>query len=250
MNTVATIERAVASYGTRSIDYRVERGGRRATVAVVVDPSEGVILRVPRTLERERVAAVVRRKGAWIVRKLRAMEDLLPAAAPREFVNGETYCYLGRQYRLQLEVEPARQRAAVALVRGRLVVRLPNALANHARASAVRHALVAWYRRRATVHMPARVSHWAAKLGIEAPPLLIREPPKRWGSCDARGNVRLNWRVMQVSPRLVDYVIAHELVHLEHRLHSADFWARLGAVMHDADARRAALRRAGRSATW
>lgn len=81
-------------------------------------------------------------------------------------------------------------------------------------------------------------------------PLLVREPPKRWGSCDAAGNVRINWRTIQTAPRLVDYVLAHELVHLEHRRHDVDFWGRLGEVMHDADTRRAALRRAGARVSW
>jgi predicted metal-dependent hydrolase len=82
------------------------------------------------------------------------------------------------------------------------------------------------------------------------PPLLIREPPKRWGSCDASGTVRLNWRVMQVGPRLIDYVVAHELVHLENPQHDGDFWSRLGAEMPDAEARRAKLRRAGVRVGW
>jgi len=69
--------------------------------------------------------------------------------------------------------------------------------------------------RRAALYLPPRLARWAAKLGVPVPPLLVREPPKRWGSCDAAGNVRVNWRTIQVAPRLVDYVLAHELVHLE-----------------------------------
>lgn len=64
-----------------------------------------------------------------------------------------------------------------------------------------------WYCRGAALYLPARVRHWAEKLGVAAPPILIREPRKRWGSCDAAGNVRINWRVVQVAPRLIDYVI-------------------------------------------
>jgi predicted metal-dependent hydrolase len=114
----------------------------------------------------------------------------------------------------------------------------------------VRPALRAWYRRRAAAYLPARARHWAAKLEVTPPPLLIREPPKRWGSCDASGTVRLNWRVTQVAPRLIDYVVAHELVHLEHPRHDADFWSRLGRVMPDAEARRGKLRRAGVRVGW
>jgi predicted metal-dependent hydrolase len=242
-------ERAVASFGTKTIPYRIERSHRRISVAVVVDPQEGVVLRVPRELPHDRIAAVVRRKGAWIVGRLRDLEDLLPTQTSREFVSGETFLYLGRQHKLRVERVVGLRRPLVAMKQGRLVVKIPADLDEGARAVAVREALRRWYRQRAEHYLPTRLARWAAKLGIAVPPLLIREPPKRWGSCDAAGNVRINWRTIQVAPRLIDYVLAHELVHLEHRRHDADFWARLGEVMHDADVRKSALRRAG-SRLW
>lgn len=250
MTAAAVAERAVAAYGTKAIPYRIERGRRRVSVAVVVDPLEGVVLRVPKDLERDRIAAVVRRKGAWIVERLRGFEDLLPPHTPREFVSGETFLYLGRQHRLRVERVAGLRRPAVAMEQGRLVVRVPAEVIEGERTAVVRAALREWYRRRAAHYLPPRLARWAAKLGVPVPPLLVREPPKRWGSCDAAGNVRINWRTIQVAPRLVDYVLAHELVHLEHRRHDVDFWARLGEVMHDADARRAALRRAGARVSW
>lgn len=248
--SAAAAEQSVVAYGTKRIPYRVERGRRRVSVAVVVDPIGGVVLRVPKDLESDRIAAVVRRKGAWIVERLRGFEDLLPPQTPREFVSGETFLYLGRQHRLRVERVAGLTKPAVAMHEGRLVVRIAAGLSEDGRAAVVRGALRDWYRQRAALYLPPRLARWAAKLGVPVPPLLVREPPKRWGSCDAAGNVRINWRTIQVAPRLVDYVLAHELVHLEHRRHDSDFWARLGEVMHDADARRAALRRAGARVSW
>lgn len=235
-------ETAEAVFGCTRIPYRIARGKRRVSVAVVVDPVEGVILRAPPELEPDRLDALVRRKGAWIVRQLRSFEDLLPAPAKREFVSGESFWYLGRQLRLRVELAEGSE-PVVKVEGGRLHACVPTQ-------EAVRAALKAWYRRRAAAYLPARVRHWAARLAVPAPPLLIREPAKRWGSCDSAGNVRINWRVMQVAPRLIDYVVAHELVHREHRNHDAKFWARLGTVMPDADARRATLRRAGVRVGW
>lgn len=232
-------EAAIATYGRTRIPYRIARGRRRVSVAVVVDPVGGVILRAPPGLERDALDGLVRRKGAWIVQQLRSFEDLLPAPTDREFVSGESFWYLGRQLRLRVEVgEPA-----VTIDAGRLIVRV-------AERGEVRAALKAWYRRRAALYLPGRVRHWAERLAVPVPPLLIREPRKRWGSCDAAGNVRINWRVIQVAPRLIDYVVAHELIHLEHRRHDAEFWSRLGSVMPDAEARRGKLRRAGVRVAW
>ena len=76
------------------------------------------------------------------------------------------------------------------------------------------------------------------------------EQRKRWGSADARGCVRFNWRIVQAPQRLVDYVVAHELVHLRYPSHTRDFWAELGVVMSDYEARREELRRMGPLLIW
>jgi hypothetical protein len=150
-------EAAVASYGRTKIPYRIARSRRRVSVAVVVDPVDGVILRAPPDLEHGTLDLLVRRKGAWIVRQLRSFEDLLPAPSKREFVSGESFWYLGRQLRLRVEVG----KPAVAVELGTLVVRVA------ARAD-VRAALRAWYRRRAALYLPARVRE-VGRRGPSAP---------------------------------------------------------------------------------
>jgi predicted metal-dependent hydrolase len=113
-----------------------------------------------------------------------------------------------------------------------------------------RDRLVAWFRERAAIRVPARVAAWSARLGLHPSAVLIREPKKRWGSADAMGNIRFNWRIIQTPTRLIDYVVAHELVHLVHPDHTRDFWATLGRAMPDYEARREALRRIGREVVW
>lgn len=90
----------------------------------------------------------------------------------------------------------------------------------------------------------------AERLGLFPSSVLVREQRKRWGSADAKGNVRFNWRVVQAPMRLVDYVVAHGLVHLAYPDHTRDFWATLGRVMPDYEVRRETLRRMGRRMVW
>jgi predicted metal-dependent hydrolase len=105
-------------------------------------------------------------------------------------------------------------------------------------------------RAHAALRLAERLAAWTKKLGVREPPVLIRAQRRRWASCDPQGVIRLNWRVVQAPLRLVDYVVAHELLHLAHRNHTSAFWAALGRVMHDYDARRAALRALGPSLEW
>jgi hypothetical protein len=118
------------------------------------------------------------------------------------------------------------------------------------RPARARRLLAGWYRRHAREKLPEIVTRWASKLDVDPTSVLVREAPKRWDSCDPRGNLRLNWRVIQAPPRLIEYVVAHELMHLRHEHHSAAFWATLGRVLPDYEARRADLRPVGAGLLW
>lgn len=131
-----------------------------------------------------------------------------------------------------------------------LEVAVPRGTTAAERPGVVRGLLVAWYRARAAEKLPERVAVWAEKVGVQPGAVLIRDQKKRWGSCDAKGNLRFNWRVVQLPMRLVDYVVAHELVHLMHPDHGRAFWALLGRVMPDHELRRTMLVRFGGMIAW
>ncbi len=242
-------ERAAIRFGTRTIAFAVRRSARRKTVSIAVDSRDGVVVTAPEAVGLARIERLVASRARWIVEAERRYEDVEPGPPPRRFETGETFRYLGRQHRLRVESH-GRRRAEVALAGGWLAVRLPSGAAPEARPELARRALVAWYRRRAAERLPERVAHWSDRLELAAPPVLVREPRARWGSCDPRGNVRLNWRILQAPARLVDYVVAHELVHLIHRRHGPEFWASLGRAMPDYEERRRALRRLGAQYFW
>jgi hypothetical protein len=133
----------------------------------------------------------------------------------------------------------------VALTGGRLVVAAPVSSA-----AAVRRAVVTWYRHHAAERLLERAAIWAKKMGVPLPLVLIRDQRRRWGSCDPKDNLRFNWRIVQAPMRLVEYVVAHELVHLGHRKHTTAFWAALGRVMPDYEARRERLCQVRRRFEW
>jgi predicted metal-dependent hydrolase len=242
-------ERSSVRFGKTTIAYFIRRSAERKTVSIAVHPGFGVVLTAPSRTSQERLDTIVHRKASWVVEKLSHVRDLQPGIPKREFVDGETFLYLGRQYRLRLV--RGTMGASVKLHRGRLVVALPLAHKRSAgTAKAVRKALVEWYRQKAAERLPQRVEHWAGKLGITAPQVLIREQSQRWASCDRSGAVRFNWRIVQAPMTLVDYVVAHELVHLEIKEHSLGFWRKLGNALPDADLRREHLRQIGKRLEW
>ncbi len=240
-------ERSEVRWGTTRIAYGIRRSTRRRTVALSVSPPGQVILTAPRDTPVERLDAVVQAKAKWIASRLRLVRPAEPRPSPREFVGGESFLYLGRQYRL--EVRRGGVAPEVRLERGRLRVGLPGALTGEARAGAVREALAGWYREHARERLAERATWWAQRAGVPEPRVLVREQEKRWGSCGA-GVVRFNWRIIQAPMRLVDYVVAHEVVHLVHDDHGREFWAALGRLLPDYEARRERLRTEGPRFIW
>jgi predicted metal-dependent hydrolase len=241
------MERSGIRWGTTQIPYLIRRSARRGTVSVAVEPSGQVVLTAPDATSIERLDRVVRQKARWIVERVRR-GGRLPRATERELVSGETVLYLGRSYRLR--VVEAADAAVARLHRGWLVVPVARGLSDKERAGAVRAGLVAWYRPRAHGQLRERAARWSERLDVRPRDLLVRDPRHRWGSCDPTGTLRFSWRIIQAPPAVVDYVVAHELVHLLHRGHTRRFWATLGRVMPEYEALRARLLALGPTLTW
>jgi predicted metal-dependent hydrolase len=241
-----SMERSEVQFGRTSIPYAIDRGHRVKTVAIGVDPLEGVQVRAPRGTPIARLDAIVHSKAQWIIARQRRHSSLPPPPAPRQFVSGETFLYLGRQYRLRI-VQADGPGARVRLVGRYLLVPVANKLLS---AHEARESLVAWYRGHAAARLPERVEAWAKKVSVKPTSVRLSNTTKRWASADFTGNLRFSWRIVQASTRLIDYVIAHELVHLEQPDHTRSFWAKLGRVMPDYEARKDELRGVGTTLVW
>ena len=95
---------------------------------------------------------------------------------------------------------------------------------------------LAWYR--------GRIEEYCHRLGLPVPAVRLSNARTRWGSCSSRSGIRLHWRLVHLSPALIDYVVAHEVAHLVEMNHSPRFWAVVERLYPDWREARAALRRA------
>lgn len=240
------MERSQVRWGTTLLGYEIRRSARRGTVAIAVEPSGAIVVTAPPGASTARLDRVVLDKARWITERLRRRESVPPPRG-REFVSGESCRYLGRQYRLRVEVGapvgPMRLHGAW------LHLAMPAHLPEIHRARYARAALTDWYLGRAHERLPEWTRAWAAKSGRTMSGVLVARQDKRWGSC-SRGVLRLNWRIVQAPRALVDYVIAHEVTHLGHDKHDAAFWRALGELMPDYEARRERLRLLGPELVW
>lgn len=223
-------------YGDTVIQYDLHFAPRK-TLGIDVHPDLRVIVTAPPGTDLTDIAARVKKRGAWILRQQREFELYLPLLPPRQYVSGETHRYLGKQYRLKVIADSAEQ---VKLTRGRLFVHTPDPQQRER----VQWLLTEWYRahaRRVFAERLAACFPRVEKYGLTYPALDIRQMEKRWGSCTAEGKILLNLRLIQAPKELIDYVVMHELCHLQEHHHGAAFYALLDRVMPDWRARRQRL---------
>lgn len=98
---------------------------------------------------------------------------------------------------------------------------------------AQRRALEGRYRQAAREYFAARVAHYEPIIGVTHGSIAIRDQKTRWGSCSAKGNLNFNWRLMLAPPRILDYVVVHELCHRKEMNHSKAFWNAVETVLPD-----------------
>jgi predicted metal-dependent hydrolase len=202
-----------------TIDYRIRRSERARHARVVVKPEGEVEVVLPRRMSLRHAEPLVAEKRRWIERTLRRFEAAR-AEAPVRLEDGGVVPYLGEELELRVHVEPERSRAHVAGRGGTLHVFVA------ARGPApLRDALERWYRREARAEIAPRLDAATHRAGRSYRALSIRAQRTRWASCSSSGTMSFNWRLLLAPAPILDYVVEHEVAHLDVPDHSPRFWA-------------------------
>jgi predicted metal-dependent hydrolase len=203
------------------IEYTVRRSSRARHARIVVDAS-GVEVVLPQRMALRHVPPFVEEKRRWIERTLRRFREA-ELAVPL-LADGEAVPYLGRSMLLRIRVEPGRVRPFVSRRGDVLHVKV-----GEAGPDAVRDALERWYKRRARVEVAARLDAAVRRAGTRYTRLTIRSQRTRWASCSSSGAMSFNWRLLLAPEPILDYVVEHEVAHLEVLDHSPRFWKLLAS---------------------
>ena len=216
------------SYGDRRIQYSVASNPKlKERVRIHVHPNGLVEVESPVGKSAAAVAEAVHKRARWIDSHLEHFEKLRAHALPRHYVSGETHFYLGRRYHLK-PIEVERGTSDVKLKGGQIQVLLPCP-----DPKAVKRRLGRWYKQRAQEYLNARLKAVAEKIpwikGL--PPLKLVKMKTQWGSCSPTGSIFLNPMLIKAPRECIDYVIVHELCHLQEHNHSKRFYALLQREM-------------------
>ncbi len=215
------------------------RTTRRKTADVRVEEGAVTVV-VPQNTLPEKIDQILADKRQWIREKILLHREAASKSA-KDYVSGEAFSYLGRNYRLKVERGLF---APVKLVHGRLVVTTPY---GSEQPHMIRNALVRWYKHQADKKLRVKVDRYAPIVGADPTGVGIKSFKSRWGSCTAKGRVELNWKIIMAPTRMVDYVVVHELCHLKQHDHSPAYWREVGRIIPDYKECRKWLRENARS---
>ena len=149
----------------------------------------------------------------------------MPPQKTKELVSGESFPYLGRNYRLK--VQDGHQ-VGICLSGGYLQATIRPTEQGEQRQQRIQQYLDAWYKSRALERLTDKTDRYAEQIGVSPSGISVRNFKSRWGSCDSRGQLIFNWNIIKAPHAIADYVVVHELCHLIHPNHSKDFWALVG----------------------
>jgi predicted metal-dependent hydrolase len=225
------------------LTFLIKRSARRKTIGLTVERDASLVAHLPIGADIDQASELIRTKLVWVHQKLAKHKDNGREDVFRrpEFVDGEGFYFLGRHYRLKLVNTPP-ETPPVPTVRfegDQLLFRREQVEAGEKR-------IAEYYTRAAYPYLNEAVNRWKRIVGAKpARNVQVMDLGFRWASCSADGTLNFHWRVMQLSPQVIDYVIVHELAHLKVPDHSPAFWNRVRQVMPDFDLRRKWLKSEG-----
>lgn len=223
---------------TPVFSYHLERA-KRKTVGFIVD-ERGVTVRAPRWVSVAEIEKMLQEKEGWIQKKLTEFGNWQKEIGMQtvRFEDGARIPYLGQF--LKLRLDPAAR--SVFLSEGKEGLELIVNASKDIEPERVKDWVQVWFKKDAERYLGERIRLIADRALVSFRGWGLSSAKGRWGSCSADRRIRLNWRLIHLDPKLIDYVIAHELAHLDEMNHSVHFWKRVGEIYPDYENARRALK--------
>ncbi|MGG3987231.1 SprT family zinc-dependent metalloprotease [Bacillus smithii] len=232
------MEKHQIEYANKIIDFVVKRK-KVKNVNLNIKPDMTIEVTANDRVPLDFIFDFVKTKGAWILKNVKTFKDVQPyRQSEREYVSGETFKYLGKQYRLRVIQE---EEEKVKYFRGFIYLYVKDTENVNRKAKLVNE----WYREKAqkTFHESLdKMFPLVQKYGVEKPNIDLRSMKARWGSAlTDKKTILLNTELIKAPKYCIDYVVLHELIHFKYNDHSDNFYKMLYSLMPDWENRKAIL---------
>lgn len=195
---------------------------KRRTVGIEINQSGELVVRAPTRASMNQIWKFVREKKQWILKHQHKNREKKKEVEAKTFADGELFFYLGDYFKLQIVEGQGKN----------LVFDNCFYLSDKARGKAKDH-FERWYKKQAHIIIKKQVAHYADLHDLKYWQVKINSARTRYGSCTSRKNLNFTWRLVLAPIEVLDYVVIHELAHLEQMNHSKRFWNKVSQMMPD-----------------
>jgi predicted metal-dependent hydrolase len=208
---------------------------KRRTIALIIERDGSFTVRAPMRAPHEAIETFIQQKEDWITRTREKMKSMIGSPAlGKQYTDGEKFLFLGSLFDLKLV---GFQRPSLRFDSGFTLSRTAQ--------SKGEQVFTHWYKKRALEIISERVEQYAGQYNFTPKQVKISSAKTRWGSCSPNGTLNFTWRLVMAPLDVVDYVVVHELVHLNVKNHSHKFWKAVEAIYPEYKKQRKWLRENG-----
>ena len=212
-------------YGTQHIEFKVIRKARMKNTYIQVT-SDGVVVKTNKTTSMRELNAFVIKKSAWIMKHL---ENLKAKKVEEALVTGSRLYYLGKSYYVEIVEDETVKNTVLTFSDSKFLLKAQKGVSQEELAWVVNN----FYKEKAIEKITPLVEEWSDEMNLTPTHVGYRKAKTRWGSCSGRDRISFNYYLMKMSSSCIEYVVVHELAHIKHKNHSADFWGLVKKYLGD-----------------
>lgn len=156
------------------------------------------------------------KKQTWIKNQF-IMQSKIKLFKSKKYSNNEIFLYLGKNYKLKIIIC---KKNSIIIKDNYLIINLKKKINELKTRKIIRD----WLFERSNIYIKEQVNYIAKKNQLNINSIKIKNYKSRWGSCSINGDLSFNWRLIMAPPKIIKYVIIHELMHLKEHNHSPKYW--------------------------
>lgn len=216
--------RLKVEYESQEIEFSIERR-KRKTICIKVNEDGEVIVSAPLRVSKEYIYLIVKKRAQWIIEKKKEISIRSSRKIKREFNGESTFAYLGKEYPIHIILEENRKRINVEFHNKFEIY------TNTMEDEKLKKALEKWYRLETLGIVTKRIACYSSHFKDKVTGIRVKEQKRRWASCTWKNEILFNWRISMARADVIDYIVIHEMCHMDHRNHSKYFWDRVAEIM-------------------
>lgn len=211
----------------RIIEYNVIYS-KRKTLEISIKRPGLVTVRAPQYVSKSQIEKNLIKKEKWLIEKLDFLSGSNNIPLKKNYVSGECFMYLGKNYILDLVINESLKKPEIKLTQNNLIIK-----ANTRDEEIIRQYIEAWYKEMAKHVIEERVSFYSKYFNKKVNSVKIKAQKTRWGSCNYKNDLFFNYKLIMSPLPVLDYVVVHEMCHMEHKHHQKSFWDNVASIIPD-----------------